>query len=467
MQSASTGSSRVPEREPRYLELLVRVSEILSSEIEWERTLAGVRNAAVETVADICVLGLADPEFHVAAAAHRDPQLMPQLEDIGNFLRGPRSAVHPLVAVMQTRKPLLVPAIDDEYLRLHSTSREHEAYMRRMGYRSLLVVPLISVNQGVIGALQLIRTDPEQPNYDESALRFAQDVGRQCANAIDKSRLYEQTLRIATLYQQAALPAWLPEREGVTFDAIYEPSSQELLVGGDWYDAFDLPDGRIAITVGDVLGHGLDAAIWMSRLRNGLRAALFAQSDPVRALEIGETLLRAEVREEFVTALVALVDPVHQTLSCASAGHPGPLLWQGGDEIVDPIKERGVPLGLRELGPISSTQIVSLRQGSFLTFFTDGLLEWNHNIDEAWSQLEQALRRPEVRESEHPARSIRDAVIRGPRHEDDVAILTMRWRRSNKSYGEVRTLSGSMPKGSSIKAVPSISAVTQPTNDEV
>ena len=431
MHSPSTGSSWTPGRDPRYLELLVRVGEILSSAIDWERTVSAVCNAAVETVADICVLGLTDSELHVAAAAHQNPELTPALHGIGSFLFGPRTAVHPLVETITTKEPILVSEIGDEWLRLHSTSREHEAFMRRMHYRSMIVVPLISVTEGVIGALQFVRTDPEREEYDENALRFAQDVARQCANAIDKSRMFEQTLRIATLYQKAALPDKLPQHEGIVFDAIYEPSSQELLVGGDWYDAFTLDDGRIAITVGDVLGHGLDAAIWMSRLRNGLRAALFAEPDPVRALSIAGRLLRAEFREEFVTALVALIDPVAKTLEAASAGHPGPLVWNGSDDIVDLIQERGVPLGLSQLGAAAKPETFSLTPGCFLAFFTDGLLEWNRNIGQAWAHLEDALRRVEVRQAPHPAHAIRDAVIAGNRHEDDVAVLTVHMKNIN------------------------------------
>jgi serine phosphatase RsbU (regulator of sigma subunit) len=465
MRSPGKGTPLPPNRELRYLEFLVRVGEILSSAIDWERTVNSVCHAAVETVADICVLGLTDPALHIAGAAHRNPEMNAQLQGIGAVLFGPRSTTHPIVKVIRKKKPILVPEITDEWFRLHSTSREDEAFMRRMGYKSLMVVPLVSASQGVIGALQFVRTDAQVDEYDELSLRFAEDVARHCANAIDKSRLYEQTLRIATLYQKAALPDRLPQCEGIFFDAIYEPSSQELLVGGDWYDAFNLVDGKIAITVGDVLGHGLDAAIWMSRLRNGLRAALFADDDPVRALEIAGRLLRAEIREEFVTAIVGVLDPVAKTLECASAGHPGPLIWHGGDEVVDPITDRGVPLGLSQLGPGAKKEKFALKPGCFLVFFTDGLLEWNRNINEAWTQLQNALRRAEVRESAHPALAIRDAVIGANRHGDDVAVLTIHMEE-RKAYDEVRTLSESVLKGKSISAVPTISAAMQASNED-
>jgi serine phosphatase RsbU (regulator of sigma subunit) len=332
---------------------------------------------------------------------------------------------------MATKQPVCKRDIDDEYFRTESVSAEHEQFMRSMHYRSIMVVPLISATQGIIGTITFVRTAESDERYDDDSLRFARDLARRCATAIAKAKLYEQTLKIATIYQKAALPARLPSREGISFDAFYEPSSEELLVGGDWYDAFELSDGRIAITVGDVLGHGIQAAIWMSRLRNGLRAALFSEPDPARALEVADQMLCMEFREEFTTALVGLIDPVRQTLSCASAGHPGPLVWDAAGDVYDPFAERGLPLGLRSFGAIAKTsQVISLQAGTFAVFFTDGLLEWNRDIAQAWLQLNAAIARPDVREALHPASAIRDRVIDGRRHGDDVAILTVRWDRS-------------------------------------
>ncbi|MBV9269625.1 MAG: SpoIIE family protein phosphatase [Candidatus Eremiobacteraeota bacterium] len=430
MHKATPLSLKRLEREHRYLDLLVKAGEILSSALDWHETITGVCAAAVETVADICLLDLIDEggRLDEVAAVHSETELIPILRGAGSFLRDKtRGPAHPVVTVVGTRQPLLVPLVDDDYMRTASTSAEHEQFMRQFRYRSLIVVPLISTTQGIIGALTLVRTDASEDRYDEETLRFAEDLARRCATAIAKARLYERTNEIATVYQRAALPERMPNRDGISFDAFYEPSSEELLVGGDWYDAFDLKDGRIAITVGDVLGHGLDAAVWMSRLRNGLRAALFAEPDPARALEIGDEMLRAERHEEFSSALIALVDPVRQTLSCASAGHPGPLVWDTSGNVTDPFVERGLPLGLRTFGSVAITsQTLTLRPGTFAAFFTDGLLEWNRNIDEAWSRLLSALSRQDVRESLHPAHAIRKHVIGSDRHHDDVAILTVR-----------------------------------------
>jgi GAF domain-containing protein len=417
------------ERDHRYLELLVRSGDILSRALDWHETVAAVCQAAVETVADICVLELAeDGELYLAASAHRDPSRANELKSAAEMAAKTRDSNDPAAIVSRSGQPLLAPIVDDAFVKSHSSSLQQRNLMQRMGYRSLMIIPVVSKTQGVLGALTLALADSNQEPYDEEVLRFSQDLGKRCGTAIAKAQLYQQTLNIANRFQQAALPHKLPKHAGISFDAFYEPSSEELLVGGDWYDAFDLPDGRIAITIGDVLGHGLDAAVWMSRHRNGFRAALLADPDPVRALVIADQMIHVEGRDEFTTALVALLDPVRHTLTCATAGHPGPLVWDRSGRVIDPFAERGLPLGLFELATIGKTaESLSLPPGSFAAFFTDGLLEWNRNIEEAWERLKRAIMRQDVREALHPATAVFQSVTDRKTHQDDVAILTIRY----------------------------------------
>ena len=415
----------------RYLELLVRAGEILGTALDWHETVGAVCDAVVHTVADLCFLCLKDESgaLQLAAAAGASHEITEELKEAERFVHGPARRMPLVQEVADTGQSVLVPEVDDHFIRSMSVSPAHERFMRRMKYRSLAVVPVVAKTRGVIGAMGLVRTSQSQERYDARSLRFIEDLARRCGTAISKAMLYEQTLRIATVFQRAALPSALPTVDGIAFDAFYEPSSQDLLVGGDWYDAFALPDGRVAVTIGDVLGHGLDAAVWMSRLRNGLRAALFGDPDPARALEIVDRMLRSEGEEEFfTTALVALVDPIRQTLCCASAGHPGPLVWMGTGEVTDPFRERGLPLGLRHIQPAAQTaQTLNVRAGAFAAFFTDGLLEWNRDIAVTWNALERAIERQDIREAPHPAERLREAVINGAQHQDDVAILTVRW----------------------------------------
>lgn len=419
------------DEDQRYLELLVRAGEILGTALDWRETVGAVCDAVVDTIADLCFLYLKDEAgtMQLAAAAGADRESAEILREAERFVNGPVRRPPLVTQVIETNEAAIIPQVDEEYIRSSSMSPAHERFMRRMKYRSIVVVPVTTKTRGIIGALGVVRTDRSQERYNPRSLRFIEDLARRCGAAIGKAMLYEQTLRIATVFQRAALPSALPVIEGIAFDAFYEPSSEYLLVGGDWYDAFGLPDGRVAITIGDVLGHGLDAAVWMSRLRNGFRAAMFGDPDPARALKIVDQMLRSEGEEEFfTTALVALVDPIRQTLCCASAGHPGPLVWTGTGKVLDPFRERGLPLGLREIEPAAQTaQTLNVHAGAFAAFFTDGLLEWNRDIAQSWSALERAIARQDVRESPHPAKQLRDTVIAESQHQDDVAILAVRW----------------------------------------
>lgn len=417
--------------EHRYLELLLRAGEILGSALDWHQTVGAVCNAVVDTVADLCFLYLKDENgaLQLAASASARSELEEPIEEAARFVQGPMRRMPLVQQVVERGEVLHVPVVDQEFIQNVAVSPAHERFMRRMQYRSLVVAPLRTKTQGIIGALGVVRTGRTTTPYDGQSLRFIEDLARRCAAAIAKAMLYEQTHRIATVFQRAALPSGLPAIDGMLLDAFYEPSSEELLVGGDWYDAFSLPDGRVAVTIGDVLGHGLEAAVWMSRLRNGFRAALFGDPDPARALEIVDRMLRSEGSGEFfTTALVALIDPVRQTLGLASAGHPGPLVWLGTGEALDPFRERGLPLGLRDIEPApQTTQTLNVHAGAFAAFFTDGLLEWNRDIATSWNALQRAVARQDVRESAHPAKALRDAVIDESQHRDDVAILTVRW----------------------------------------
>ncbi|HEY1976191.1 MAG TPA: GAF domain-containing SpoIIE family protein phosphatase [Candidatus Baltobacteraceae bacterium] len=417
------------ERDFYYFELLLRAGEILDRSLDYSETLQNVCAAAVETVANVCIIDLGPEDSpRLVAAAHRDPARSSELENAGRYLRHKEGkAPHPVREVIRSRNSMLVTRIDDEYLEKHSTSDDHRAFMQRLGYQSMMILPLVSQTSGVLGAMTLAKTSDEAP-FDQIDLRFAADLARRCASAIAKAILHSKTVDIASRFQEAALPGKLPYVAGLVLDGFYEPSSEELLVGGDWYDAFEMPDGRIAITVGDVLGHGLEAAVWMGRLRNALRAAILSEPDPAGALIVADRLMRLDSEDAFSTALVAIVDPVHRTMSCASAGHPGPLMWMHDGTIADPISERSLPLGLHDLdsGRIRRSQTVLMKPGMFAVFFTDGLLEWNRDVPAAWDHLIEAMRRHDVRFARRPAAVIREIVIDGGSHPDDVAILTLR-----------------------------------------
>lgn len=264
------------------------------------------------------------------------------------------------------------------------------------------------------------------------------ELARLLTSAVQSAETYQQQRQIATSFQRAALPSLLPAHELLAFDAVYEAGRSEALVGGDWYDALELLDGRFLISIGDVCGNGPIAAVTMALVRHSVRAAAQVDADPVSILDAADRALRAEGADRIVTALVAILDPLSDELTYASAGHP-PALHRKPDGTVVELWSRGLPLGLRMKRTADASQTVTLGPGSLVVFHTDGLTESTRNLLEGERLVRAALEKDGFDRTSSPARLLRQRVLTGlPR--DDVAILTLRRlpAPANASVNEAR-----------------------------
>ena len=417
-----------PQEESTYFAFLLRAGEILSTSLDYRETLKNVCRASVETVADICLLDIGPPgETELAAAAHRVAAEERHLKGAGDFLRSaPERPEHPVCTVIKTGETMFARQVDDDFIGEVASSDDHAAFIRKMRITSMIIVPVSNQAWGVVGALTLARTGGSQP-FDEVAVRFAQDLGRRCGIAIAKARYHSQIAQVSTRYQQLSLPKRLPQTPAAAFSAYYEPADKTMFVGGDWYDAFPLPNGQIALTVGDISGHGLDAAVHMGYTRVALHAALAVQADIAKALDVVDYMVRDSNHGAFfATASVAIFDPHDMTLRCASAGHPGPLIWdERRKDVTDPFTKRGLPLGFRDMAGTQETAVISVEPGTLAVFFTDGLVEWNRDYLAGERNLYRAIEDPAVRASENAAESVVRAVVKG-KHHDDIAVMTFK-----------------------------------------
>ena len=413
--------------EGEYLSFLLRATELLGRSIDYGQTLQNVAKASVSTIADICIIDLGDlGETQLVAAAHRDPEKGIALKGAGRHLVSePGRPLHPVCRALQSGKTYYAPDIDDRWIEEHASGAEHAEFMRAMEYTSMIVVPLISRIYGVSGALTLVTTSDGHAPFHEPAVEFAEGLGRVCSTNIGKARLYRDAHATATTFQEAALPKVLPATDRLRFSSYYRPAAETMMVGGDWYDAFLIPDGRIAVCVGDVSGHGLQAAALMASMRNALRTAIIMEPDIGRALDTVDYLMRTEYGNgQFCTALLAIFDPESMTLRFASAGHPGPKIWDATTgAISDPVKPGNVPLGFGDIAPRRvQPQSVRLNSG-IAVFYTDGLIEWGRDAIRGDEELEQAILRRDVRDDPDPARAIVEAVLGNEDPGDDVAVL--------------------------------------------
>lgn len=254
------------------LELLVTTDRVLASSLDYTTTLNNIARLAVETIADACLFDIVgdDGEPALVAVAHAEPEHEALMGDAGRHLESdPDRGEHYVRTTLRTGRSVFVPLTDPTWIVRSSSGTVHERFMTALEYRSLIVV---AVRNGDVslGTLTLVLAGPRGRLFDGSDLAFAEELGRRAGVALENARLYTRERHVATALQEASLPTELPQLEHMSFDASYRAGSSEATIGGDWYDAFVLRDGRVALTVGDVLGSGLKAAVIMTKLRQAM-----------------------------------------------------------------------------------------------------------------------------------------------------------------------------------------------------
>jgi hypothetical protein len=406
-----------------YMHFLIEAGELLSSSLDYRHTLKNVCSAAVESVADLCILDVGSTrDVETVGIAHRNK---PGLELVEKCLReSAGKPLHSASMVIESGTTLFAPFIDDAWIDEYAMGESYAALMRKAHFRSMIIVPVRSQIWGVTGALTLVRTGEQVDPYDEEAVLFAQDLGRRCGIAIGKARLHSQTLDIAERFQKASLPQRIPSVPGVQFDVLYEPADAALLVGGDWYDVFRLRDSRIGISIGDVSGHGIDAAAQMSSIRNAIRMGMVMDSDLSKVLVDADFLFRNEVAEgTYCTALIAVLDMAERKLTYASAGHPLPVVTENGT-IRSQSLRAAPPLAFGNLSnQVPRTSTIELAPAMTMVFYTDGLIEAHRDAIAGEAALREALLAVAPGDPVTAA-GLRDACIGGA-HADDIAILVV------------------------------------------
>jgi PAS domain S-box-containing protein len=405
-------------RAARTLQVFADLGESLSESLGLQATVEAAMSVVVPEFADWAFINLLDEDgdLRIAAIYHSDARKKATLAaQVGEIF----SRLDPVSTRARSREPVVRDVTDRDEAALIVEPGVLDAFWE-VGMRSILGVPLVVSGQ-LRGTLNVVMHASARV-FSATDVPFFAELARRFAPAIANAELYERERRVAQSFQEAALPAQLPSVPGYKFDAIYEAGRAEALIGGDWYDAFRLVDGRIVISIGDVAGSGLQAAVTMSNVRQAIRGVAQVHADPALMLEAADRTLRAETPDRFVTAFVGVIDGVGRTLSYASAGHPPPLVRAGDGSFID-LECGELPLGLRE-NVRGGGHTIKLPADAFLVFYTDGLIESTHDIDEGERRLRAAVADPEIVRTDSPALAIHDAVlVEGSR--DDVAILTV------------------------------------------
>jgi PAS domain S-box-containing protein len=328
-----------------------------------------------------------------------------------------------MTAAILTRRPLLLES--PEALRRQFDGVANVGlFLTHSDERAWVGLPLIAAG-APLGALRFSFTRPRQITEEERV--FLEALAGQCALALERATLFEREHTTAETLQRSLLPDTLPTVPGIVLEASYMPVTRNMEIGGDWYDAFRLPDGKLAVAAGDVMGKGLTAAAGMGRVRNALRALALTDPRPAAVLSGLDRLFEATEQEEQVTTVAYLVvDPETGDGLAGNAGHLPPLLLSADAPPRLDTTEAGTPLGWT-----SPRQQYAFRlpPGNTAVLYSDGLVEnRKRGLDAGLDELVAVAGQAPADVVEDPERLLGylvERMLTGYEQDDDVTVLVL------------------------------------------
>ena len=397
----------------------------LSKSLDYEATLANVARLAVPAFADWCAIDVVeDDRLHRLAVEHVDPDKVRLALELERRYPSDRDAAGGAWEVMRTGQSLLIPDVTDDMIVAAAKDDEHLRLARQLALRSALVVPLVARGR-VLGVITWVCAESER-RYTDSDVAFAEDLGRRGAIAIDNAQLHSETLEAAVRLQRAVLPELAVDVPGWEIASHYSPAGRTE-VGGDFYDAVALPDGRLAWFVGDVMGRGVTAAASMAQMRAAIRAYIAVDPTPEVVLGKLDLLFATYDMAQLVTLVYGVADPDRDELVLINAGHPPAVVLRKDGAAEQLPSADGPPLGVGE--GVRESMVLGFRDGDTLVAFTDGLIERREeDIDDGQRRALVAI----TGLADQPVdAALEDLVedVRDHTREDDVAVLVARRTR--------------------------------------
>ena len=321
---------------------------------------------------------------------------------VGRGFAGQIAALH---------KPVILDRVD------HTTVLNPILWAK--GIQSMMGVPMVAGGK-VIGVLHVGSLTPRR--FTAGDVELLQLTADRAAAAVQS--MTAQTDRIAaTALQRSLVPSALPAVEGAELAGRYVPGSGA--IGGDWYDVFSLPSGELCVTVGDVAGSGLAAAVIMGRMRSALRAYALETTDPAEVLGKLDHKMQHFEPDALATVLYAVIEPGLGRMHVALAGHFPPVIARPGEAAVlagvQPGSMIGMGLGLRARRPVSTLPVPP---GALLCFYTDGLVERRGEVID--DGLDRLCRAVTAQPAEAACAAVMGALVGNEPVRDDIALLMVR-----------------------------------------
>lgn len=379
----------------------------------------------VPRVADHASVELPGTDHPIVAVAHRNADLVQVLRELRERHRLAEDAACS-VARAAAGERQLISVITAEVRSEFITDPETAAIFAQLAPTSHIAVPLPMGHNA--GALLVGLSEPDRRPYTTHDLDFIAEIGARAGVLLGNAQVMEAEHSIANRLQDALLPIRLLDHPQVVLHTTYRAGGDQLRVGGDWYDAFELPSGLITLVVGDVVGRGIDAAAFMGRLSNGLAALASNAGSTAHLLTELAQFSANYAGPDFATVFVAVLDPTDGTLRYSSAGHPPGLIVQSDGTTRWLSEATGPPLfGFKTHKRIEAA--TSLPPDSNLILYSDGLIERRgESITVGMDRLEHAAQ--QLFNQQPPTRNyadvLADAMI-GTENEDDAVLLCARF----------------------------------------
>ncbi|MGI5518104.1 SpoIIE family protein phosphatase [Streptomyces sp. CA-106131] len=443
-----TDSRRARER----LTILGEASRRIGTTLDVMQTGQELADLAVPFLADYATVDLAES---VPLGEEPLAHLGPQDGHIPAFRRAGLASIHPGTpeSLFARGEPVFVPPISPFTNVLRSGKSHFEPILdtspgtwldhqdaaraekiRKHAMHSLMVVP-IHARGAVLGVAVFVRTKDPRP-FEKDDLLLAEELVSWAALALDNARQYVRERSAALALQRLLLPHRATGGSAADVAWRYLPADSHHGIGGDWFDVIPLSGARVALVVGDVVGHGINAAAKMGQLRTAMRTLADMDMPPDEVLSrLDEQVIRlteaeADPRHPATTTMAAtclyvVYDPITRTCTMARAGHPPPAIIDPHGHVTFPDLPTGAPLGLA-LGPFESATF-ELAEGSVLALYTDGLIEArDQDISAGMNRLRAALARPHLTLDDLCSSTV--DTLRAKPPSDDVTLLLAQTR---------------------------------------
>jgi PAS domain S-box-containing protein len=403
------------------LTFLLRAGSLVAAAQDRHELLERACQVVVDSLADFCMVFLPDGDgLRATAIAYRDPARGTLSVDLSDqtvpaahraavataYATGTSQVVGDVSAWMADRSEAS-PMLGDILAGLET--------------ETVLAAPLM-VDRRPLGVLAVGRS-ARRPGFAETDIAVIEELSRRVGVGLANADTFARDHSVAETLQRSVLPDALPSIAGLDLAVRYIPGTDDIDVGGDWYDAFALDDGQVGLVIGDVVGHSITSASIMGQVRNLLRAYAIDQPDPSDVLARTNGALGRLLPEAMATAVYAVLDLANGDLRYANAGHPPPVCATGADHIEYLDDAIGTMLGAASGGAFT-VGYRRLAVGARLLFYTDGLIERRRqDIAEGFGALADAMRGTDGLGAERTCAAVQRELLSGITRADDVCLL--------------------------------------------